>query len=148
MKEVSYALRKEMERAGLPFELTWDAPAAYFTAWLLARKAGKKISVAEACAQAGFSPDALRQRRRSSPEFAAGERWARRGEPYIAQVVEPEPIKAADHGPGKQPLEGDSQRAEYPLPLVIPAAGAKLKPESRRRDGVPAWAGGTGYEHL
>lgn len=134
MNEVSYALRKEMERAGLPFELTWDRPAAYFAAWLLARKAGRKISVAEACAQAGFSPDALRQRRAHNAEFAAAERWARRGVPYTPPD-EPEPDTETD--PALDVVVPEITTTNVEL-LRHPSMAAA--PRVTLRAGVPVWA--------
>lgn len=135
--ELDYAMRKELERAGIPFSMLWDSQGAYLAHWFAHRASGKKTSVSEACQAAGFSPDALRQRRRHNAVFAAAERAARTGQPYVASEA-PEAVKAVDHGPGEVDFS-DSSRANYPLPLVVPPPGAKLKPEGRRRAGVPQW---------
>lgn len=142
--EVDYATRKAMERAGVPFGQLWGDTGLYLAHWVTARQAGKKTSVAAACEAAGFSPDALRQRRRHHPTFAAAERWARRGEPYV-HPVEPERIKAADDGPGKPLVVGAPRSAGFYEPPVI--AGTGKKRPWPRRYGIPAWAAGDGYPH-
>ena len=154
--QVSYALRQQMIRAGLPFQVTWDKQGLYLGAWLQARKAGKQISVTEACKAAGFSTDALRQRRKHSSTFAAAEAWARRGVPY-----EPHGEPATKpHDVVTDPLVTDVTFRRDPGPIVrdplgVPATGptnttlapkppgVKRKPTRRY---LPAWVPGSGYE--
>lgn len=145
-QEIPYVVRRRLEQAGVPFSLLWGSPAVYLAAWSEARRNGKSMSVSAACQAAGFSPDALRQRRRHNPTFAAAERCARTGQPYVAPDA-PETIKAVDHAPREVDFS-DPARAGYPLPLAVIPPGAKLRSTSRRRDNVPMWAGGTGYEDL
>ena len=88
--QVSYATRRKLQEAGVPFDLIWDSQGLYLAHWFEHRMAGKGSSVGDACKAAGFSPDAVRQRRRYSPEFKAAEQYVRTGELYVdpASVVE------------------------------------------------------------
>lgn len=124
---VPFEMRRTLERAGIPHSLLYDSSGLYLAAWVVARRAGKKLSVAEACSQAGITPEALRKRRQNHPSFAAAERWARSGEPYVAPA-EPETIKAIDHGPGKPLVEGATRTFE----IFTPPAPLRAKRKPRR----------------
>ncbi len=157
-REISYKQRRHFEKAGLPWELRWGSVAVYLAAWVEARQKGTPMSVAKACEAAGFSTDALRQRRRYSAEFAAAERWARKGEPYAP--LDPDPD---EHDPALDvvvdPAVTDTTwppRPVRPRPEVYrePATGPTnttlapkpLAPKRRpTRRHTPQWVAGDGY---
>ena len=159
-EQVSYALRKQMLRAGIPFELTWDKQGLYLGAWLQARKDDKTISVSEACEAAGFSGDALRQRRRHNAEFRAAELWARRAVPYEPPgepANQPQDVGADltfvtdvtwPPRPAPPQPEVDRPPATGPTNTTLatpPAPPGKRKPTRRY---TPMWVGGSGLEHF
>ena len=146
--EIDYSMRRKFEAAGLARDLAWGKSGAYLAAWVEARQAGRKISVSEACEQAGFSTDSLRQRRKHNATFRAGERWARFGEPYTPPVTEQpqnvvvtDPEAPTEHGPGRPLAPGESPDVALPIPSW---AGMKLRPTRRF---TPQWVPGSGYEH-
>lgn len=156
-REIPFAVRRRFEEAGIPWSLLWGSPAVYLAAWSEARRDGKPMSVGAACAQAGISPDALRQRRRSHADFRAAERWARYGEPYILAVAaQPEDVVVRPADPvitdvtfrrpppppvetGGEPLSGPTNTTLAPKPIA-----PKQKPNRRY---TPIWVGGSGMEH-
>ena len=157
-EQIDYALRKQMLRAGVPFDLTFDKPGLYLGAWLQARKSGKTISVSEACEAASFSPDALRQRRKHNPEFRQAEIWARRGEPYTLpgvdeaqDVVVPAPSYVTNvswpprPAPPKPEVERPLATGPANTTLATPPAPPRKRKPSRRY--TPMWVGGSGMEH-
>ena len=144
--QVSYATRRKLQEAGVPFDLIWDRQGLYLAHWFEHRMAGKTTSVGAACEASGISPDAVRQRRKHNPAFAAAEMWARRGVPF-EPPGEPanQPQDVVPAAPGK-PLSEHPPGDPYWLPPVIPSTKKKERPS--RRAGVPMWCGGTGYERL
>lgn len=98
-QEIPFVVRRRFEEANIPWPLRWGSPAVYLAAWSEARREGRPMSVGAACQAAGFSPDALRQRRRANADFRQAELWARRGVPYTPPdepEPEPEPETALD----------------------------------------------------
>ncbi len=153
---IDYALRKKFEEAGLPRDLAWGKPGLYLAHWYRARSSGKKTTVAAACEAAGLSSDALRQRRRHSAEFAAAERWARRGEPFTPPVtVEPQHVGVVEledplvtdttwPAPPLAPVEtgGRPLDPDEPTSTTLPPKPAAAKKERPTRRYTPAWMGG------
>lgn len=159
-EQVSYATRRKLQAAGVPFDQVWDKQGRYLAHMFEHRMAGKTTSVAAACEAAGFSPDALRQRRRHSAEFAAAERFARRGEAYVPLVtdevtpdvvVDPLTYVTNTSWPPRpappQPLV-DRPLATGPTNTVLaPKPPDKPKAKPNRRWGVPHWVPVDGYYH-
>ncbi len=156
--EIAFAVRRRFEQANIPFELRWGSAGVYLAAWSEARRTGKPMSVAAACEAAGFSTDALRQRRRYSAEFAAAERWARKGEPYV-------PPDPDEQDPALDvvvdPIVTDTTWPPRPAPPRPMTGGRSLEPDEavsttlapkpiapkRRptRRNTPQWVAGDGY---
>lgn len=114
------------------------------------------MSVGAACAVAGFSGDALRQRRKHNAEFRAAERWARYGEQYVSPEPDLPDVVVDDHDPVVTDVtwrRPERPKPEIERPLATgptnttispPPAPPKKKPS--RRYGVPQWVPGSGYE--
>lgn len=158
-REVPYAVRRRFEEASIPWELRWGSPAQYLAAWSEARRLGKPMTVGAACGTAGFSGDALRQRRKHNASFRAAERWARFGEPYVApseETGEPQDVAPADpvvtdttwpHRPERPKPEIDHPLATGPTNTTLPYPPKRVKLKPTRRY-TPMWVGGSGYEDI